>query len=192
MGQRVRAVAVVAVLLAVGALAGSAFSQWRERPAEPPAEVVRPAEERVVVPRGRVRVEVLNGGGRAGMAKRATDHLRDRGYDVVFYGNADTFDRDSTVVVDRVGRPDVAAAVAAALGRADARVRSEADSTRFVDVSVILGASWDPSVAAEAPGEPVRPVGRPAWWDLRRFLPERDSAPPMGAGHMADPANGGG
>ena len=37
---------------------------------------------------GRVRVEVLNAGGVPGMASRATDHLRESGFDVVYYGNA--------------------------------------------------------------------------------------------------------
>ena len=193
MGRRVRAVALVAVLLAVGALAGSAFSQWRGPGAAPAGRARAPEPAAPAAPAERVRVEVLNGGGRADMARRATEHLRERGFDVVFYGNADTFDRDTTVVLDRVGRPELARAVASALGRAPVEVRGEADTTRFVDVTVVLGASWVPS-AGGAPAPAVEPAGRPAWWDLRRFLPERGGAPAggSGAGRMADPANGGG
>ena len=44
---------------------------------------------------GRIRVEVLNAGGEPGMARMATDQLRDRGFDVVYFGNAESFGRDS-------------------------------------------------------------------------------------------------
>ena len=67
-------------------------------------------------PRERVRVEVLNAGGMAGRAREATRQLRDIGFDVVHFGNAARFDRDSTVVLDRVGRLDLARAVSEALG----------------------------------------------------------------------------
>ncbi len=193
MGRRVRALALVAVLLAVGALLGSALSQWWPLPGEGAG---RPGGSAAVSgaapgsPAGeRVRVEVLNGGGRPNMARRATDHLRDRGFDVVYYGNADTFDQRATVVLDRVGRPELARAVAGAMGGAE--VRSEPDSTRFVDVSVVLGSEWDPPPEG---GPSPAPAARSAWWDLRRFLPEKKTSPPGGppSGHMADPGNEGG
>lgn len=192
MGQRLRAVALVAVLLGVGVLAGSAVSQWRGVVPSAGTEAGAGQGAGVERPSVRVRVEVLNGGGRPDMARRATDHLRERGFDVVYYGNADTFDRDSTVVLDRVGRPGFASAVAGALGPVPLSVRSEPDSGRFVDVTVVLGSSWNPPAG---PAMPVEPVGRPAWWDLRRFLPERGRAPTArdgSGGRMADPANGGG
>src|SRR5687768_1490685 len=100
---------IVLVLVAVGALVGSAISQRWSSPSRAgvPAAPVRTGE--------RVRVEVLNGGGRQGMARTATDVLRDRGFDVVFYGNATDPDGDSSVVLDRVGRLDLAREVADAL-----------------------------------------------------------------------------
>lgn len=90
----------------------------------------------------RVRVEVLNGAGRAGLAREATEHLRDRGFDVVYFGNAREFGVDSSIVLDRVGREEVARAVAKALGIAT--VRSTPDSTLHLDVTVILGQDWPP------------------------------------------------
>ncbi|MEM7415982.1 MAG: LytR C-terminal domain-containing protein [Gemmatimonadota bacterium] len=90
---------------------------------------------------GRVRVEVLNGGGVGGMAVRATDRLRDYGFDVVDIGNARPFDRERpSVVIDRVGRSDMAQAVAEALGIDN--VQSDPDPNLYVDVSVVLGADW--------------------------------------------------
>ena len=113
----------------------------------------------------RVRVEVLNGGGKAGAARAATTFLRDAGYDVVQYGNASSWDHDSTRVVDRVGRPEIAGSVARALGIGN--VGSEPDPNLYVDVTVVLGADWDrEELPTSAP--PPRPAR--AWWDPRGWL----------------------
>jgi hypothetical protein len=115
---------------------------------------------------GRIRVEVLNGGGRRGMARLATQQLRDAGIDVVYMGNADSFGHDSSVVLDRIGRPEDAARVAAALGLED--VRSEPDSALLLDVTVLLGFDWGELDAAEGLARPAE-TGEVPWWDLRRL-----------------------
>jgi hypothetical protein len=89
----------------------------------------------------RVRIEVLNGGGRPGMARLATEELRARGFDVVYFGNGTAVELSE--VVDRVDRPGQAREVARALGVEN--VRSAPDSTRFVDVTVMLGPEWSPT-----------------------------------------------
>jgi hypothetical protein len=177
---------LVIALIAVGVLAGSAISQWWEVPgATATAEAVRPAA-RAAAPQERVRVEVLNAGGRTNLAKSATDALREVGFDVVYFGNADSFDRDTSVVLDRVGSLAGARAVADALGIRN--VKSEPDSNRFVDVSVVLGGEWE----LPAPPPPPAPARRP-WWDPRRFLPAPEPAPggPAPSGTLADPAGSG-
>lgn len=88
----------------------------------------------------RVRIEVLNGAGQAGLARAAMEQLRERGFDVVYFGNAREFGHDSSVVLDRVGREEAAQAVANALGIGN--VRSEPDSTLLLEVTVILGKDW--------------------------------------------------
>lgn len=99
----------------------------------------------------RVRVEVLNAAGRAGLAREATRVLRDSGFDVVFYGNADSFGLDSSSVAARLGDVAAAASVAQALGIE--AVVDEPDSTRVLDVSVILGMDWTPpATRAESGG----------------------------------------
>ena len=95
----------------------------------------------------RLRVEVLNAGGVAGVARRATEHLRDRGFDVVAFGNAGISDRATTVVLARTTNVDNARAVAEALG-ADS-VAVEPDPQLFLDVTVLLGSDWPPVAAAE-------------------------------------------
>jgi hypothetical protein len=96
----------------------------------------------------RIRVEVLNATATPGLARRATFHLRDRGFDVVASGNARE-PRDSTVVLDRSGNPEWARLVARAMGGAAIEVRP--DSSRYLDVTVLVGASWRP------PAEPFYP-----------------------------------
>jgi hypothetical protein len=96
----------------------------------------------------RVRVQVLNATGTRGLAQRATDLLRDRGFDVVEIGNAS--ERvDSTVVLDRTNHPDWARRVAAAMG--GAKVVSSPDTSRYVDITVLIGPSW------RAPVQPFHP-----------------------------------
>ena len=90
----------------------------------------------------RIKVEILNASLVRGLARRATMHLRDRGFDVVFTGGSDER-RDSTLVLDRSGHPEWARAVARALG-GGARVESRPDTSRYLDVTVLLGASWRP------------------------------------------------
>ena len=185
MGGHFRTLILVVALLSVGVFAGSALSQWWEVPgSEAAVEAVRA----VVRPRERVRVEVLNAGGRANMARDATETLRDQGFDVVYFGNAGSFGSDSSVVLDRVGRIDMARAVADALGIGS--VRSEPDPNLFLDVSVMLGEGWEVLLPTEA--APVSEFY--AWWDLRRFRSRDGSAtvPARGSqGTMADPGRRG-
>lgn len=96
----------------------------------------------------RIKVEVLNATDVRGLARRATLHLRDRGFDVLYMGTATT-QLDSTLVLDRSGNPGRAQRVADALG--GARVESRPDSSRYLDVTVMLGRSW------RAPAKPFYP-----------------------------------
>jgi len=96
----------------------------------------------------RIRVQVINATRTRGLARRATMHLRDRGFDVVKTGT-ESKTLDSTVVLDRSGHPEWARLVARALG--GARVEARPDSSRYLDVTVLLGASWRP------PAEPFYP-----------------------------------
>lgn len=141
------------------AIAGGALG-WREwsanqaqvprdprTPAVGDARVDVPEEERA--PAGvRIRVQVLNGTQTRGLARRATLMLRDRGFDVVEAGNADAA-LDSTLVIDRSGHPEWAARVARAMG--GARIDTRPDSSRYLDVTVLIGRTW------RAPAEPFYP-----------------------------------
>ena len=104
-----------------------------------PRELFTPEER---APEGvRVRVEVLNATSTPRLALSATRLLRDRGFDVVSIGNSPAR-RDSTLVIDRTNHPEWARLVASVLGRA--AVEARADTSRYVDVSVLIGANWTP------------------------------------------------
>ena len=67
------------------------------------------------------RIAVLNGCGRAGLASLCAQKLRSEGFDVVngMGGNADSFDFDISVVVDRKGDFKKAQAVGKKIGIED-------------------------------------------------------------------------
>jgi hypothetical protein len=135
--KRVAIAGAAVVLLAAGAIF------FRGGGLEPPEAV------KVLVPDGvRIKVEVLNASGQRGLARRATFALRDAGFDVVRFAN-DPAPRDSTLVLSRSGRDDWAQLVARALG--GARVESRLDTSRYLDVTVLLGSDWRP------PAKPFHP-----------------------------------
>jgi len=98
-----------------------------------------PADARA--PEGvRIKVEVLNATQTRGLARRATVYLRDRGFDVVGSGNV-AEQRTSTVVYDRSTHPEWARLVGRAM---NAPVVERPDSSRYLDVTVLLGGDWRP------------------------------------------------
>ncbi len=88
----------------------------------------------------RIRVEVLNGTARPGLARTATRVLRQQGLDVVFFATGPA--AESTRVLVRRGDPGQGRDVAEALGVG--RVLVEPDTLRRVDVTVLLGNDWRP------------------------------------------------
>jgi len=87
-----------------------------------------------------ITVEVLNASGRAGDARVVTRLLREVGIDVVYFGNAGEGGLDSTRIIVRRGAAKVGDRVRAALGQG--RVEVALDSSKLLDVSVLLGADF--------------------------------------------------
>ncbi len=86
----------------------------------------------------RVKVELLNGTGERGLARRVAQYLRDRGFDVVHVGDAPA--RDSSLVVERAGPSSWSAAAARAMQ--GALIESRPDSTRYLDLTIVIGRSF--------------------------------------------------
>ena len=140
-----RVIAAIGILGVAGVIA---FGVWR---AHSPFDDRFPARGRIDAraPAGvRIRVEVLNASTVRGLARRATMHLRDRGFDVVESGSS-VERRDSTLVLDRTLHPGWANLAARAMG--GAAVRALPDTLRDVDLTVLVGAAWRP------PPEPFYP-----------------------------------
>ena len=93
-----------------------------------------------------ITVEVLNASGRAGDARVVTRLLREAGIDVVYFGNAGEGGLDSTRIIVRRGAAKVGDRVRAALGQG--RVEVALDSSKLLDVSVLLGADFAPRAHA--------------------------------------------
>lgn len=89
----------------------------------------------------RIRVQVLNGTKTRGLARRAALLLRDRGFDVVETGTIGE-ERDSTLVLDLSGHPEWAKRIGRVMG--SAKVETRIDSSRYLDISVVLGTTWRP------------------------------------------------
>jgi hypothetical protein len=134
-------VAGLAVAVAFGAVMVLRSRRSLGVVAPPPAQVRAPDSVRV-------RVQVLNGSKVRGLARRATMLLRDRGFDVVETGTiGDT--RDTTLVLDVSGHPDWANRVAKLFP--PSRVQARPDSSRYLDVVIVLGTTWRP------PAQPFYP-----------------------------------
>lgn len=134
--------AIIAVVVALGTVF---FFQRRQRVVRHPLNPI----SQVRAPEGvRIRVQILNATKTRGLARRATMLLRDRGFDVVETGTL-TQTSDSTRVLDLSGHPDWANRIAQILAPATVVVRP--DSSRYLDIAVVLGNSWRP------PAQPFNP-----------------------------------
>jgi hypothetical protein len=135
---------IVGVLL-LGVLAWGGVSAWRGRVPIPRIVARRGIEmdSTARAPTGqRVRVQVVNASTTRGLARRATRWLRDQGFDVVEVGTTRE-QLDTTLVLDRSGHPDWAQRAARAMGPG-ARVEARPDSSRYLDLTVLVGRTWRP------------------------------------------------
>jgi hypothetical protein len=148
----------IGLLLLLGALGASFLMDGKAIPGNIKDESARPGpfenrESKVGITydeqRLRIRVEVLNGAGDAGAAARVTEALREAGFDVKTYGNADRYDHERTLVLDRSARPGAAGEVAAALGGVE--VEERIDPELYLDATVILGKDWRSSLTSTGP-----------------------------------------
>jgi hypothetical protein len=127
--------AIIAVLAFVVSFISGLGRGSKERPV---ASAVAPAQP-VAVPDSRVRIQVLNGSRKPGLARLATDKLRDAGYDVVTLGNARS-PATQSVVYDRVGKREIAERIAKALEIT--RVETRLDTALYLEATVVLGSDW--------------------------------------------------
>lgn len=129
------------ILLAL-VLAGAGVFAWKYYGVAETFQSPAPTQTvELLVPSGvRIKVEVLNATKVRGLARKASLYLRDRGFDVVAMGTSRE-QRATTLVLDRSSHP----AWAALAGKAfNAKVEARPDTSRYLDVTVLLGADWRP------------------------------------------------
>lgn len=150
MRERIESASLVVLVLLVLAFAASAVLGFagRGRLPAPAAGDARRGSLLLDEVAPRVRVEVLNGSGRTGLARHAMGRLREKGFDVVYIGNAAAPADGRTAVIDRVGKTENARAVARALGVG--AVSSAPDPTLYLEVTVVLGGDWPPEPQKDA------------------------------------------
>jgi hypothetical protein len=88
----------------------------------------------------RIKVEVLNATKKHGLARRATQYLRDRGFDVVLIGTVRE-QRQETLVLDRSNHPEWAHLLAKAMS---GQIQERPDTSLYVDATVLIGGNWTP------------------------------------------------
>lgn len=86
---------------------------------------------------GGIQIEVLNGSGSPGVARRCAEGLRRMGVDVKFVGNADQFDYPNTILLVRRGRLEDLKRLGRRIGCRN--VLEQVDEDLFVDGTLILG-----------------------------------------------------
>lgn len=89
-----------------------------------------------------IEVQVLNGSGFIGLASECRNYLRTLDYDVVSEGNAEDFNFDSTVIIDRRGKMRNAEKVAYALNVPYENVIQQINDYLFLDVTIIIGKDY--------------------------------------------------
>ena len=118
-----------------------------------------------------VQVQVLNGNGRLLDAETATDQLRQKGFDAVSGGNADSFGKPETVVAYGEGQREAARNIATLFGPSAVVAALPRTSTPDrVDVRVTVGESYDGQlVAPKKKKAQPKPVARVV--DTRSLIP---------------------
>ncbi len=110
-----------------------------------------------------IRVQILNGSGKAGLARKVADHLtmlavgRMR-FDAIDVGNFDRADIRRTFVINRRLTSEQIASITAAWGLGESELSDGSGRTNDlgVDLTIVLGANvLDPSMSAST--EPQKP-----------------------------------
>jgi hypothetical protein len=163
--------AIVVFALLLGAFAASTWMRHvggGDPGGDAPSAERADSLSRPSLARARIRVQVRNGSGIPGAAAQVTEYLREAGFDVVDFGNAEGFDEPRTVVIDRVGDRDRALEVAAVLRGVP--IRSEVDTSLYLDVTVLVGRDAE-ALLEESAGSRDTPGWRRWLRRIRGLLP---------------------
>ncbi|HUV37572.1 MAG TPA: LytR C-terminal domain-containing protein [Patescibacteria group bacterium] len=86
---------------------------------------------------GSFQIEVLNGTGETGLAMEMAMKLREMGIDVLIVGDAERYDFDESILIDRKGNPDLMKRLSRYIGCH--RVLKQIQPKPLVDATLIIG-----------------------------------------------------
>jgi len=89
-----------------------------------------------------LKVEVLNGTGMSGLANKLAEALRQKGFQVVNVGNADSFNYQETQILDRTeGKQQLVQQIARMVGTS--RLQQASKETATTDLTIIIGKNFN-------------------------------------------------
>lgn len=91
----------------------------------------------------KITVEILNGTDQSGLARKTAEILKSLGYEIYQYENAETFDYEKTVIIDRRGNTSQAQEIAKEMRTSNVITEFNSETSNAVDVTVILGKDFD-------------------------------------------------
>ena len=89
-----------------------------------------------------VMIEVLNGCGVPGLANKYSNYLRQQGIDVVYVGNAESMDYDSTRIIQRVDDQKKCHQLLKVLQVSKDRIKDSETDAPYTDFSLIIGKDY--------------------------------------------------
>ncbi len=108
----------------------------------PPVNPIIERSDDLVREGDQIQLNLLNGCGDQGVARRTMNYLRSAGFDVVEIDNYSRFSVQRSFVIDRVGDSLSAMKTAKALGIDDSLRVLRIDSTLYVRCSVVIGKDY--------------------------------------------------
>ena len=121
----------------------------KQAPSAPSGETASAAKEKTTETRTvvnpvpqKTQVEILNGCGVSGIAKRATRFCRQNDLDVVAMDNFKHFNVQYSYVIDWMGNKKKAQEIARLLGIDPRRVKTQIDPTKQLDATIVLGKDY--------------------------------------------------
>jgi hypothetical protein len=132
---------VVSVVILVG-FAGLLVVSAVHKSLAPPINPIIEQSDDLVRQGDQIQVNILNGCGDQGVARRMMNYLRSCGFDVVEIDNYSRFSVQNSFVIDRVGDSLSAMKTAKALGIVDSLRIVRMDSTLYIRASVVIGRDY--------------------------------------------------
>lgn len=91
----------------------------------------------------KITVEILNGTDQSGLARKTAEIFKSLGYEIYQYENAETFDYEKTVIIDRRGNASEAQEIADEINTSNVITEFSSETSNAVDVTIILGKDFD-------------------------------------------------